>query len=126
MTQSAATQRIKLPFPISVNAMFIDGKKRRSISKRYEAWRSEAALVMMAQRARPTTERVNIWIDLVAPDRRHRDAGNFEKGVTDLLVAQGIIQGDDERYVKRVSIGWEDSGEPCVVTITAVEKGGAA
>ncbi|MBB3997223.1 RusA family crossover junction endodeoxyribonuclease [Aureimonas pseudogalii] len=114
-----STARLVLSFPISVNGMFPTRGNSRVPSPRYRAWRDEAGWRVAAQKPARIFGPVNIRIDLVAPDNRLRDAANYEKGVTDLLVKHGVIEGDDHRFVRRVSIGWEDSGEPCTITITA-------
>lgn len=60
--------------------------------------------------------RVEIKID----QRRQGDADNRTKCVLDLLVLHKIIPGDQKKYVKGVSIDWEDIDE-CLVILTKVE-----
>jgi len=111
------TVRVSLPFPPSVNTMFPTRGNKRVPSPAYRAWRDEAAWRIKHQATRAFSGAVNVRIDLVAPDRRRRDCDNYAKGCLDALVKNGVI--DDDSAIRRLSIGWEDSGEPCTITITA-------
>ena len=109
---------IRLPFPPSVNEMYLNNKgkgKGRIPAPILIAWRSDAGWVLKAQKPKKITARCEIRIDL--DERRQGDCANREKAVVDLLVAHGVIQGDQNRFVKRVNIGWEPVNE-CLVTIT--------
>jgi crossover junction endodeoxyribonuclease RusA len=117
----ARTVVLDLGFPPSTNNLFATHGNRRRLSEAYIKWRTENGWRLMTQKPASIKGLVNIRIDLVAPDRRHRDCDNRAKAPIDLLVAHGVIEGDDSRFVKRISIGWEDSGEPCRVMVTAVE-----
>lgn len=77
--------------------------------------------MLKAQRAKPVDGMVSIFIRLVAPDKRHRDAGNCDKAVGDILVKAGIIKDDSNRYVRRLTYEWADEGPACVVVIQQVE-----
>ena len=106
---------VTLPFPPSVNSMFINVPGRgRAQSKDYKAWKIAAAWELKAQKAKPVTEPAEIRIDL--DDKRRGDADNRTKAVLDLLVAQGILRGDSKKFVKRVSTGWE-AVDGCRVSI---------
>lgn len=110
---------IALPFPPSGHSLF----KRHNgshLSEKYKAWRDEAGWLLKSQKPTPIPGRVIVTIELVNPNRIRRDASNHIKAVEDLLVAHGIIEADDDRVVRRVTAGWQDSGEPCVVTVEAV------
>lgn len=115
-----STVRVSLPFPPSVNKMFPTLGARRIPSKAYTAWRAEADAMMMAQRTKALHGPVNVRIDLVPPDRRRRDADNYNKAVIDALVRRGVIDADDNRVVRMVITEWQDEGEPCVATVTAI------
>lgn len=96
----------RLPFPPSVNSMFINVRGRgRARTKDYDAWREQAAWELAAQKVKPVNERVEIKIDL--DETRRGDADNRTKAVLDLLVGQKILRGDSKKFVRRVSIGWE-------------------
>lgn len=113
-----STVRVVLPFPPSVNNLFLNAGKRRIPTPRYKAWKAEADLMLMAQRVRPVPGAVNVRIDLVQPDRRRRDIDNCSKAPLDAIVKAGVII--DDSAIQRLSIGWEESGEPCVVTVTSI------
>ena len=99
---------IRLPFPPSVNQMFINnhgaGRGRRK-SREYRAWQDQAAWELKAQKVRPFENIVEVHIDL--DNTRRGDADNRTKAVLDLLVGQNVLRGDSKRFVRRVSIGWE-------------------
>ena len=105
---------IQLPFPPSVNAMFINVRRGRAVSKEYELWKADASEALFRQKPRPVLGRCEIRIDL--DDKRQGDADNRAKAVLDALVAHGTLPGDSKKYVKRVSIGWERV-EGCRVAI---------
>lgn len=93
---------IRLPFPPSVNDMYIKG---RTLSPEYRAWKMEAGLRLNQQHVGAMTTRCIVHIDL--DDTRRGDCDNRAKPILDLLVTQGVLAGDSKKYVKRVSIGWE-------------------
>jgi crossover junction endodeoxyribonuclease RusA len=96
-----------LPFPISVNAMFADGKTRRHKSQRYADWIAEAGYALKSQRPRPVTGPVTLLYEVQeGKDGRRRDLGNLEKGVTDLLVDHGVIEADHDRVVREIRLIW--------------------
>lgn len=103
-----------LPFPPSTNTLF-SGKARRFKSPAYKKWLPFAKAEIEAEKYRKGfawknhTGKVRISIVLVAPDKRNRDCSNYIKAIEDLLVSQGIILGDDYRYVQSVMAMWEES-----------------
>lgn len=113
-----STVRVSLPFPPSVNNLFLNAGKRRIPTPRYKAWKVKADLMLMTQRLRLIPGAVNVRIDLVQPDRRRRDIDNCSKAPLDAIVKAGVIT--DDSAIQRLSIGWEEIGEPCVVTITSI------
>ncbi|WP_158873971.1 RusA family crossover junction endodeoxyribonuclease [Antarcticirhabdus aurantiaca] len=114
--------RYKIPFPISVNAMYARMAGGIRKSKRYKAWKKEAGLEMMIQRPRPTSGPVTIVLELTAPDDRRRDADNLAKSVLDLLVTQRVIADDNQQFVRWVKPEWVKSTTPgCVIVIAQAE-----
>lgn len=113
---------IRLPFPPSVNEMYVNrrqkGQRGRKRSAEYEAWIEEAGWQLNAQRVGTFKSRALVIIDI--DESRQGDCGNREKAVTDLLVAHRVLRGDQKKYVKRVSIGWEPI-EGCRVKLLGVE-----
>jgi hypothetical protein len=112
---------LRLPFPISVNAMWADGKTRRVKSQRYVDWIVEAGWELKRQRPPQIKGKVRIQYVLQDNiDNRERDAFNFEKGVTDLLVEHRVIEKDSNRILRGGSIDWDDTGTVKGIQITIV------
>ena len=98
---------LTLPFPISVNAMFADGKTRRFKSQRYADWIAEAGYALKSQRPKSVPGPVTLLYEVQeGKDARRRDLGNLEKGVTDLLVDHGVIEADHDRIVREIRLIW--------------------
>lgn len=112
-------QRLKLPFPPSLNNCFVNAKGGGRIpSQRYKAWTTEALWSLKAQHAMKMAGDLSIHIGIVAPDKRSRDCDNLAKPVLDLLVKAGVIADDSNRHVRSVSIEWLASGDPCTVIVS--------
>jgi crossover junction endodeoxyribonuclease RusA len=119
--------RIELPFPVPLSACFTNAPGRGRVpTARYKAWQEEALWMIKAQRPVPMTGQVSIFIRLVAPDKRHRDAGNCDKACVDILVKAGLIKDDSNRYVRRLTYEWGEDGPGCVVLIQQAEQDLAA
>jgi hypothetical protein len=117
---------LTLPFPVSVNAMFADGKTRRHKSQRYCDWLLEAGYALNVQRPPKITGPYHItYAFQEGQDRRERDAFNLEKGVTDLLVKHGVVQGDSNKYLRKGSVEWDRSIVGVRITIEPLEQGNA-
>lgn len=119
--------KIWLPFPPSTNGLFTNaGRGGRNLSPRYRAWREEAAAALL-QQPQSKTEfyvPVSIHIALTAPTKAHRDASNYIKGIEDLLVQHGILEDDDERFVRSVTVEWQTppADEPgAIITIKEIQ-----
>lgn len=110
---------IQLPFPISVNAMFADGKTRRHKSQRYADWILEAGYALNRQKPKPIKGPIKILYEFQeGRDNRRRDAFNLEKGVTDLLVSHGVIEADHDLILRHGSVTWNREVQGVRVTIT--------
>lgn len=115
--------RVELPFPLPLSACFVNVKGRgRVATKQYRAWQKEALWTIAAQRPKPMKGEVSVYVRLVAPDKRPRDAGNMDKAVGDILVKAGLIEDDSNRYVKRLGFEWAEDGPPCVVLIQSIAE----
>jgi crossover junction endodeoxyribonuclease RusA len=115
---------ITLPFPVSVNAMFSNGRSGRFKSPRYEAWLTEAGYALMVQRPPRLKGPVKLFYEFQdGSDGRRRDIGNLEKGCTDLLVSHGIIEDDNDRIVREINLRWCRNLSGARVTIIPVEVG---
>jgi len=117
---------LTLPFPVSVNAMFADGKTRRHKSQRYCDWLLEAGYTLNAQKPPKIIGPYQItYAFQEGQDKRERDAFNLEKGVTDLLVKHGVVEGDSNKYLRKGSVEWDRSVIGVRITITPLEQGNA-
>ena len=113
------TTRIFLPFPPSVNGLF-NGKARRFKSDTYKTWLKAAKVEFDAQmefdkimagfsyEGSNHKGEVGLTFLLKAPDKRHRDLDNLLKASIDFLVNQGVIVGDDSRFVRSIYAEWKD------------------
>jgi crossover junction endodeoxyribonuclease RusA len=123
--------RVDLPFPPPLSACFTNrvGRSKKTgqqfvsrvTTKRYELWQKQARQMISEQRPAKLSGEVSIYVRLVAPDRRERDAGNCEKAILDSLTKAGIIRDDSNRYVRRLTFEWHDHGPECVVLIQPLE-----
>ena len=113
--------RISLPFPPSVNSAYGNNKHGRHKMPAYKAWEKLAgARVKDSHRA--GFKNYSLRICLRRPDlKRSRDLGNYEKCVSDLLVAHGVVA--DDSGCELLMMNW-DAGmaDECVVIIQQAEE----
>ena len=107
----AALINAHLPFPPTTNNLFNNKRSGgRTKSQNYRAWLSAAGGKIMAQRVawplKCISGPVDVVITLGKPDNRKRDAANYEKAVTDLLVKMGVI--DDDSLIQSNTQEWGD------------------
>ena len=106
---------LMLPFPVTTNNLFA-GRAKRFPSKRYRAWRAEAASALAAQRPFPSfSEPVEVTLSIGRPDRRKRDLDNLLKGPIDLLVEFGVLA--DDQLIHRLSAVWDANVTGCMIEI---------
>ena len=114
-----ASVRVDLPFPPSNHEVF-RRHNGKHLSDDYRRWRDNAGWLLKAQRPARMACRVDITIELVAPDARLRDVDNYSKGPIDLLVAHGVIEKDHIHFVRQVTTRWVDAGPACLVIVSPV------
>jgi Holliday junction resolvase RusA-like endonuclease len=109
---------LSLPFPPSTNGLYKNVKGGRVKTARYLAWQVLATLQLREQAPQRIEGRYRLSLTLDAPDALRRDADNFIKAVSDLLVSQGIVS--DDHLAKSVFAEWSDAppAKPGKVTIT--------
>jgi len=96
-----------LPYPPSVNGLFASGKTRRFKSQKYCDWLLEAGFRLAQQKPTKIKGQVHLHYVLQEKDDKiRRDLANFEKATTDLLVSHGIIEADDCRIVREITMKW--------------------
>ena len=120
MSDTAPTV-LQLPFPPSVNNLFANVLGRGRVpTPEYRAWKKLAAQTIQAQRPRKVLGKVEVTVTVVAPTNHRRDADNCNKACLDALVKAGLIEADDNRFVRRVIAEWADDGDPCTITIRSL------
>lgn len=110
---------LSLPWPPSVNNLFINTKRGRIRSQKYDEWIQLAGWELQKQKAPRITGPVSLSYAFGPPDKRKRDLGNLEKAPTDLLVSHGVIEADHGHIVKEIRLSWGNV-EGVKVTISKV------
>jgi crossover junction endodeoxyribonuclease RusA len=95
---------ILIPFPISNNAIWRNFGSRTIKSERYRTWEVAAKGDVRRQNPPRIEGPYEIDITLGRKDKRRRDLGNYEKSVSDLLVACGVVE--DDCLAQRVTLAW--------------------
>ena len=120
---------IDMPLPPSVNALFANAKGGRIKTPAYKKWIEEARWhVMIAWRQAgkpewPAETPMSIRIELGIEGRK-RDAGNCNKAIEDLLVAN--LPMPDDCWNDRILIERRDDIPGIArVTVAALEQGGS-
>jgi crossover junction endodeoxyribonuclease RusA len=109
---------LTLPFPPSVNNLFVNVRKGRVRSPKYDAWATEAAYELTRQRARRVAGPVSLLFEFEeGRDKRKRDISNLVKAPEDLLVKFGIIAADDNTIVREIRLLWSDQVKGVRLTI---------
>ena len=111
---------LTLPFPPSMNDLWRHNGKRVYRTPRYMSWINVAGQELELQKPGCIRGNYVIVIQLERKDKRRRDAGNFEKAVSDLLQAHGVIEEDS--LADSVTTMWAPSVKGCRVVLTAVNR----
>ena len=115
------TVTLTLPLPPSVNGLWANGKTRRFRTQIYDDWINEAGWQLKIQRPAKLKGPVSINYEFEEPKtKRKMDLANREKAATDLLVAHGVIEGDDQTIVRKMSLAWSESVTGVKIEITPV------
>lgn len=107
---------VRLPLPPSVNALYANvAGKGRVKSARYRTWLNAAGWELKARKRGKVSGDYQLWIWAERPDKRRRDLGNLEKPISDLLVANGVVE-DDSQCIG-IHIYWAGAGRECTVKV---------
>mgnify|MGYP001134843730 CR=1 FL=1 len=93
---------LQLPFPPTVNHVWKhacrNGRLRNYMTDKGKAYRNEAILCITRQQAKnkQLTDRLDVTIELHAPDNKRRDIDNHAKSVLDALTIAGTWQDDEQ------------------------------
>jgi Holliday junction resolvase RusA-like endonuclease len=112
----------------STNKLYnnIPGKGRRKTA-RYKRWLFTAGWELQAQKVHPLPGPVHLEIWL--PDREGRapDADNVLKATIDLLVRHRVIDGDDKKVVRSVTVRWaEEAASARIIVRRATRRTGGS
>jgi Holliday junction resolvase RusA-like endonuclease len=113
---------IFLPFPPTTNGLFKNVPHRgRARSQRYNIWIRAALNELNRQDLKRVKGRVALSIDLEDSSVTRGDADNRIKAVADILVSEGIIEGDSKKIVRRIEVAWSENTRGCRVLVTPLE-----
>jgi hypothetical protein len=97
--------------------MFLNNKGRgkgRILSTFYRAWKIEAGWMLKSQKIQPLIGQFKL--EILLSDSRNGDCDNRIKAVSDLLVSNEIVQGDQKKYMRGVSVEWAEIVD-CIVKL---------
>lgn len=118
-----ATKLLKfymLPFPPSVNNLFLNVKRGGRVkTPRYREWIEEAGLSLNTQHVPRYDGRVYIIYRVNRPDKRRRDISNLVKPIEDLLVLHGVLK--DDSLIDGFEIRWDGEGHGMFFSIAPSE-----
>ena len=93
-----------LPFPPPVNNLFATYNGHRIPSRRYVAWKVDAAADILAQAPKRLTGRFSATLTFDRPTRAKRDLDGLAKAPLDALVKAGVIE--DDHLADRIELAW--------------------
>ena len=101
--------RFILPMPPSVNKLYSTVNKIRCKSSAYNKWIKVANKACNEQVIPQMMERCIAVYSLNHPNNsRERDAENYCKAITDLIVERGVLQDDSRRHLQGSFPHWND------------------
>jgi crossover junction endodeoxyribonuclease RusA len=125
MSEATGPLIFELPFPPTVNNLFVNGRTGRFTSPAYRAWKIEAGTIAKGQaQGKRIPGPYALELQLSRPDKRRRDASNYIKPVEDLLVWLQIT--DDDSECQFVSAEWVGKGEGVRVAVRPCKRWGEA
>lgn len=115
---------LRLPFPPSVNNLFFNVGRSRARTKLYDDWIREASFAIRFAGSPRVNGPVEITMTFLEKSGRH-DLDNLPKAVLDCLVSMRVIDADDSKIVRKITLQWGgDSG--VTVEIAPADQPGAA
>ena len=112
---------LTLPRPPTTNNLFT-GVRKRIDSPRYASWKREAGWELLRQRPPRIRGPVAVLIEVSLSESNDTwDLCNREKATMDLLVTQGVIQGDNRPFVREFAMRWNDAVSGVRVTVRPLE-----
>lgn len=113
---------LELPFPPSLNHYYRHVGYRTLISRQGREYRQVVVASLSRQLSEPLEGPVELILELYPPDRRRRDADNFQKCVLDALSHAGAYRDDSQIVHLDVWKRQAVSGGRVVVRIRLMEE----
>lgn len=119
---SGKTLELSLDFPPSVNRLWRVSKAGGMYrSPKYAEWRKATMWDVAAQaKGIKIKGEYKLTVNVVKPDKRHRDLDNIIKAVSDILESSGVIEND--KLCQRLEMKWVKDGHPCHVIIQEINN----
>jgi len=114
---SGESTTFTLTWPPSVNQIWRSVRGRNILSAEARQWRETAKNELLSQHVLPVNGQVEVEIVLRSPFNRPFDPDNRIKAVLDLLVENGIIDGDGDSVLKRITVSVGEDFQGATVTI---------
>jgi Holliday junction resolvase RusA-like endonuclease len=118
---------VSLPIPPSTNHLWRVVSRRVVRSRRYAAWRGQAADLLRMQLPRVTRYPVAVQVTIHGGRgwRADRDLDNVLKAVLDALVASERLVDDSTQYVRSVRLDYRPPADTtadaaCLVSVEAL------
>jgi Holliday junction resolvase RusA-like endonuclease len=114
---------ITLPLCPTTNHLFAGSGQKRYRTREYDMWLEAAGWELNIQRPRgrgplQVQGQVEIHIEVREPRTDHQeDLDNRAKASLDLLVKNSVIQGDSNRYVRKLTMTWNKDIDGIRITI---------
>jgi crossover junction endodeoxyribonuclease RusA len=109
---------ISLVMPPTANNLFAGTGRKRVRTPAYTAWIKQAGWDLIRQRPPRIRGPVSITIEVSETESSTTwDLCNREKATMDLLVAHGLIQGDNKPFVREVVMRWNADITGVLVTL---------
>lgn len=96
---------LRLPMPPSVNNLYATVAHGRIPTERYKQWRAAAGNAVVQAHYPHISGPVEISITFEEPARLS-DIDNRAKATLDLLVSMRVIDGDDSRILRKLTLAW--------------------
>lgn len=96
-----------VPLPPPANSLFANvAGKGRVKSRRYRAWIKEAGWLVRSQRVGSIEGAVQIRVEI--PNSARADTDAYFKGLVDLCVRNGLIEDDNSKVVRGLTLDFAD------------------
>lgn len=102
--QDRPIARFTLELPPSVNALYKNTLKGRSLTQKARDWKLDSEIELIGQikeqerfvKIFPITGCLMAFYEMNFKDTRRRDIANYEKAVSDVMTSNGIIEDDSQ------------------------------